>query len=457
MIKCGFAEISITPALGSVLPGYYHERRSTGVTDELFAKAMVLDDGRNTLAVIALDAIAIEKEAVWAIRESIFEKTAISRESIMVCCTHAHTTGATESWGEEVRADEGYLRYLVKKTTDAVCMANDRKKLVRIGFGTGREAEISFNRRYYMKDGSIQGNPGIKNPDIVKPAGPIDPEVAVMRIDDPDGNPVGVVSNFACHCDTVGAAEYCADFPGEVSRCVRKNLGEHVVSMLLVGASGDINHIDVSGKFDASGEAYPPGHFKRMGRILGYEVLKVRDKISTGTDIPLEAVMRIRKAETMKPGKEDRSIAEKVVKTIPYSYEKLSQFDEAQIELFFAREILRMLNDPETGKPAEMEIQVFRIGEMGLAAYPVELFVELGLELKRKSPFAYTMISTNSNGRMTYVYTPEALAAGSRKYQTLFYDRCSTGFLAAGNGREMIEETLRMLGDLFFKKSGRQL
>ena len=443
MVKCGLAEISITPPLGSILPGYYHDRRSTGVIDELYARAMILDDGRIRIAVISLDAIAIGREAVCEIRESIFQKTAIPKNNIMVCCTHSHTTGPTENWGEEVREDGEYIRLLVKKATDAVCVANGRKEPARIGFGTGSEGEISFNRRYYMKDGGVQSNPGIKNPDIVKPAGPIDPEITVMRVDAADGRPLGVVANFACHCDTVGGSEYCADFPGEVSRRLKKDLGGQVISMMLAGASGDINHIDVSG--GSGGEVYRPEHFRRMGRILGYEILKVRDKIDTVSDITLGAASCTRKAETMKPGKEDRNIAQRIISSVPYNYEKLAKFDDDQIELFFAKEALRMLNDPGAGKPADMEIQVFRIGELGIAAYPVELFAGFGLDLKKKSPLRYTMVSTNSNGRMGYVFMPEALSEEPCKYGILYYSRCSTGNLAGSNGREIVEKTLEMM------------
>src|SRR5690554_5997301 len=114
----------------------------------------------------------------------------------------------------------------------------------KIGTGRGYVDNIAFNRRYFMKDGSVKTNPGVLNPNIDKPAGPIDPDVLVMKIEDMDGNILGAVVNFACHLDVVGGNEYCADYAGELSKTLKSFYGKDFITLFLTGLSGNINHIN---------------------------------------------------------------------------------------------------------------------------------------------------------------------------------------------------------------------
>ena len=437
MLKFGINEVNITPPLGTEIPGYFHKRIATGIKDELYAKAMVLDDGERIVAVIAIDSIAIKKVQVEEIRIRVFEMTGIIKKDIMVSATHAHTAGPVEAWGEYIHKDDEYLDYLVKKAADAAVLAFNNRKPVRIGFGVGTENEIGFNRRYLMKDGTLVTNPGIKNPDIIKAAGPIDPDVVVMRIDDMDGKAVGVVTNFACHLDVVSGTEFCADYPGELSTVLKKVLGQDVVSLFLTGACGNINHIDVSGKF-----VTPVNHYKRMGRVLAGEVLKVREKIDLTDNVKLGAEIATFVVEARQPGKDDINKAEDIIKSTTSNIDELITSSYGQlIELFYAKEAIRMYHEKE--KAMEIDVQVISVGELGIVGLPGEIFVEFGLEIKNKSAFRYNMINTLTNGSNGYIPTREALSSGG--YESRL---CSSSKLEADAGYKMVDKAIKILKGL---------
>ncbi|MBP1992464.1 neutral/alkaline non-lysosomal ceramidase N-terminal domain-containing protein [Paenibacillus eucommiae] len=408
MIRCGMHEIQITPALGSSIPGYLSERKGTGVRDELFVKAFVVETADVNAVMVVIDALNLTRKEVQRIRRRIQEETGIAESHIMVSTTHTHT-------GPPIRpgfdgSDSGpYLDWLVAKAGDAAAIAFRNKREARIGFGTGEENGISYNRRYWMADDTLQTNPGFGNSEIVRPAGPIDSDVQVIRIDDTNGEPIGVITCFACHTDTVGGTEYSADFPGELSRTLKQVLGEQVVSLFLLGACGDINHCNFM-------KRNPPGeeHYRTMGRILAGEVLKVREKIFLEPSItePVLAVDRVLfEMEFRSPTHDEVEEAKRILTITPDPQGHYSGPARIDNEHFFARQLLEVLDNPVSS--TEIEIQVFRIGECAIVGLPGELFVELGLQIKRESPFSQTMLNTLCNGSTVgYVYTRKAYEEG---------------------------------------------
>jgi hypothetical protein len=194
MLQCGVSELDITPSLGSTMPGYFNDRKSTGVIDRLYAKALVVDQDGSAVAFVVLDTILVPRRVVENVRARVGQLTAIPPERVMISATHTHT-GPAVATTTFLNADEAYLDWLAVKAADAVVLAYRSRKEARIGFGAGHEEDIAFHRRFFMKDGTVRKNPGIGNPDIDRPAGPIDPQVGVIRIDDAEGRPMGVVTN----------------------------------------------------------------------------------------------------------------------------------------------------------------------------------------------------------------------------------------------------------------------
>lgn len=422
------SEVVITPPLGNSIPGYFHDRRSTGIRDELYAKALVVEADGVTAAFVAVDCLALFRPVVNSIRERVFAQTGIEPSHVMVSATHTHT-GPPVSTTSFLKANDAYVSWMAERAADAVTLAHRKRVPARIGSGSGEEGDIAFNRRFFMKDGTVRTNPGVGNPDIDRPAGPTDPEVSVIRIDDLKGKPIGVVTNYACHTDVVGGTEYSGDYPGELSAVLKKALGPQTVSMFLMGASGNINHIDVrTDRMEAF--AKPSQHHVTMGRILAGEVLKVREKIRTAADdVEVKAKQAFASVEFRRPSPEEISAARQVLRTEPPQH----------VECAFAQELLRAA-DSETAS-AEAEIQVFQIGSFAVVGWPGEMFVEFGLEVKAKSPFRTIFINELCNGSMGgYICTPEAFRQGGYEPRMTYNSRN-----AENTGERIVRHTMDLL------------
>ncbi|TMV48730.1 hypothetical protein FE783_16905 [Paenibacillus mesophilus] len=403
-MKIGLAEVNITPPLGMQIPGYGPKPRpATGSKDELFAKAMVIESGEAVLAFIVLDIISLDLDSCERIRNRVQEYTGIPPEQVMISCTHTHT-------GPPRPTDAAALSFyptLEAKAADAAVLAYGRREEARIGCGRGSEDSVAFNRRFFMKDGTVQTNPGILNPNIDRPEGPIDPEVLVVRIDNAQGEPLGIVSNYAVHTDCVSGTEYSGDYPAYISRTIKRLYGESVVSLFFQGACGNINHIDVQGRHDP--KVIP--HRIRMGNILGLEISKVRDKTKAAcSDVQLFVASRLVNVSERALRKHEIEWAENMLaalKGIPN--DKLSS--KQAMEQMRAEQRLHSIGEPLSSR--EYEIQVSAIGDLAVVALPAEMFVEFGLEIKEKSPYAYTIINELANGSGNgYVCTPASYDRG---------------------------------------------
>lgn len=426
MVKAGFSEVEITPYMGMTIPGYFRERIATGVKEPLFAKAFVVQGGEALLAIVALDAIVIDYSDAAEIKVKASRLTGIPEENMMVSATHTHTGGPVADLIENVK-DEKYVDFLVERAADAIVLAKSRLEQVRIGFGVGCEKDIANIRRFFMKDGTYKTNPKRGDPNIDRADGVIDPDVAVIRIDDMDGSPKAVITNYACHLDCVGGTEFSPDYAGELSRTVKKTLGKEVVSIFLTGACGNINHHDFSRDV-----VRPADYYKRMGRILAYEALRVREKIELFEEAVLEVRGTCFDAGVRVPSREDISHAEKIIE------EKEKQ---EVLDYHYANEVLKLAKMNITS--VKFPVQVFKIGELAITALPGEIFDEFALEIKAKSPFKYNIINTLANANVGYVPIREAYARGGYEPRLNAYSK-----VKAGVGEEMLSTALKLINSL---------
>lgn len=410
MFLCGMAELDITPPLGSSMPGYMEERKSEGIRDPLYAKACVVDSGETVLAFIVLDALFIPAREADRIRERLCRYTGIPVEQTMVSATHTHTGAPVRSGLDGSRHDE-YLAYMADRAADAAIVAFNGRKPARIGWGTGQVGDVSFNRRYWMKDGQLRTNPGRLNPEIDRPAGPIDPDVTLLRIDGLDGQAMGIVTSFACHPDTIGGRAYSGDYPAALSAAVKESLGEQAVSVFLLGACGDINHTDTGRPAPAE------RNFSReIGLRLAGGALRIREDTETFTEAGAGAVrafipMKLREASTREIEQAQRVLGDSRI---------------VGAERFFAEQIMKVAEQP--GGEAQLEVQALRLGDLAFVGMPGELFVELGLAVKQASPYAHTIINTLCNGSIYgYVCTETAYEQGGYEPRLKVFSRISPG------------------------------
>jgi hypothetical protein len=438
MILCGMSELVITPSCGKSIPGYFAPRTATEIKDDLFVKAAYFNDDTQKVLIITVDICMLDESIVRDIRNSIYRLIQIPPSMIMVSATHTHTGGPIEFWANIVETDAAYVEFLVSRCAEAAMLAFTRRRMARIYSTVGYEADISFNRRYLMRDGSVKTNPGIGNPDAIKSAGIIDPQIPILRVDDEEGNTIGILSNFACHLDTLGGNSYSADYPGVISRFLKTSFGSDTVSIFMMGAAGNINHVDVFKTTFADDEIYPQDRHKRMGIILGAEIVKQCVKARSMSRNPILKISSYHiLLQVRQPTQADIDWAYSIKAHLNQDLIGLDHFDSDQIDLFYAGAIIKMANAPSQEGNLYAELQTIQIGEFLIVGIPGELFVELGIEIKSLFPNNNVCINTLANGSIGYILTEEALK--NKGYEARL---CSTSRLTSAAGSCIISALL---------------
>src|SRR5688572_25783753 len=237
-LHVGAAATAITPPEGTPLAGYYSQRGTKTVLDDIYAKAIVLRAGDTRAALVVCDLISLPRHVVTEARRQIEAATGIPGGHVMLSATHTHTgpalfresaldelVGATSDLGRR------YTEKLPELIARSVARANQKLAPARAAAAVGKEEGISFNRRFHMKDGTVSWNPAKRHPGIVRPAGPIDPDVGVVYFDTPKNAPVATYVNFALHPDTVGGEGVSADYPGVLATALAGFRGPDMVTM----------------------------------------------------------------------------------------------------------------------------------------------------------------------------------------------------------------------------------
>ena len=273
-LRAGVARVDITPPLGQALWGY--AARTTpaqGTLDPLYARVLVLEAGEKRLALVVLDLGRVFSPASLArLREAARQSSGITNVVVQATHTHAGPVIVDEYPGGTVPEWESAA---VGKVGKAIDEAHERAVGARLGTGTG-STYVGYNRVRPNADGTITML--WRNPTRVATA-PVDPTVAVLRVDTAEGQPLAVLVNYACHPVVFGSdnLQYSADFPGVMTRTVEEALGGGAVCFFLQGACGDINPYDAT----SPGQEDAVGKRDAAGRQLGEEAARVAQAIRT--------------------------------------------------------------------------------------------------------------------------------------------------------------------------------
>ena len=437
--RLGAAAVPINPPLGIALAGYYHERGSEGVLDDIFAKATVLDDGRTRAAIVVCDLISMPKWIVAEARQIIESQTGIPGTNVIIAATHTHTApvllrewSRDDSDGAGKPISKNYSHSLPKLIAEAVAAANEKRQPVRVSVGKESEPRLANNRRFWMRDGSVGWNPGKLNPQIVRSAGPIDPEVGVLYAETATEKPAPVLTfvNYAMHPDTTGGTRISADYPGALSRTLALYKGPGMLTLFGNGTCGNLNHTDVHWRGAQSG----PHEAARLGTILAAAVFKAYPRLQ-----PLTIVGPLRvRSETVK---------------LPLPSFTPEQLEQSRVDVRTAKDntrdgFMKLVRAHRTldiaardGKPQEVEMQVIALGrDVAWVAWPGEIFVELGLSVKAGSPFAHTYNVELANGAIGYIPNKSAYPEGNYEVES--------ARVAEGSGEMLVTSALRMLAEL---------
>lgn len=435
-IEVGVATADITPPRGYRMAGYYSERRNTGTHDPLQAKAIVFRQGKEQAALVFCDLVAVPQDVATSARDAAGRKSGIPASRIAVAATHSHTgplfdgvlrtllhNRAVAAKGKDEAESVDYPQLLVDKIAGAVEAASKAAAPARLKAGFTTETQLSFNRRFLMKDGSVRFNPGVLNPEIVRVAGPIDPQVGVLLVEPAGGGkPTAGLTVFALHLDTVGGTEYAADYPFFLEGELRHAFGPGFVSLFGAGTCGDINHIDVSSQERLKTETIGRGLARDV--VQSAETLKAVDAPSlavatTTVELPLQTY-----------GADELAKAREVLAGLDT---KPTPF----LETVHAAKVVD-LADNYRGATTRLDVQAIRLGsDVAVVTLPGEVFVEHGLAIKKASPFKTTLVVELANACPSYVPTRKAVAEGS--YEVV------NSRLAPGGGEALVEAALGLL------------
>jgi len=424
-VKAGFHETDITPARGMEKPGGYGKAYNTVFHDALKVRAGVFDDGQERVALVGIDTCVIGARTVVEARQEIERLSGIKGHAVMVGASHTHSGGPlfgifpdeAEDAPEPVKdlalnhstiVDPLYHEWAVRQIATAVCEADRCREEALIAVGSGHEDVGAHNRRFRMSNGRSYTHPGKMNPNILEPAGPIDPEVGVVAAWRPDGTLLGCVVNYACH-GTTSPGGTSADWVYYMETTIRGAMGCDAVTVLLNGACGDVTQVDNRSPRESEGGEKWSRH---VGARVGAEAVKVLVTAAPGHTAPVAA-----SAKTLNFGRRVPS---------PESLEKCRKLVEVGLkdgkrtpEWTFAKERLVLDYLVRKAPTVPVEVQAVQVGPAVFLANPAEYFCQLGLDIKAGSRFPFTFVVELANGGVGYVPTEEAFAATGGGYETV--------------------------------------
>ncbi len=226
-LEAGAAKVDITAPIGTPLSGYGARmgRDSTGVHDPIWSRTLFLDDGNTRLFWVSVDLVAINPE----LRARVLElaPAAVPPENIILSATHTHNGHGGMSRNIFMRFVTGrFIPEVLDQTAAGIAAsmknAYNKRRRAAMGYAVGVHEGLSANRRY--KDG------------------PIDEQMGVLLVEDADGNPISILTNFAGHPTSIGEPDtylFSADYPGFYYLEMEALMGHECIPIFLNGAEGN--------------------------------------------------------------------------------------------------------------------------------------------------------------------------------------------------------------------------
>ena len=425
--RAGAATSNITPHLGIALDGTISiNGPAVEVHDELHARSIVFDDGEERLAIIVCDNTMIDRPILDQAKQLVEERCGLPSSRVLISATHSHAAPRVVPGLHSNPLNHDYETFLVRRIADAVQQAIANLAPAQVGWTQFDKPEFVHNRRWFLKEGSNMGNPFGKSGDqvkmnargdgLVKPAGPVDPEVFVLSVQHLDGRPLALLANYGTHY--VGGYErghISADYFGQFSKRMEALLesddskanGPPFVAMMSNGTSGDVRSSDL----------------REINQIAPWEQMNIvanslaEDLMSAYPDIKYQANASLDMKETelslsvRKPSRSQVAWAQKVWDD--FEKNPNQKFGGSTNPQVYARETLALAKYPDK---KSIILQAIRIGDLSIVSSPCETFAETGLAIKRRSPFKDTFTIELANGSDGYLPTIEQHSFGG--YET---------------------------------------
>lgn len=422
VLRAGAAAVDITPREFPLnMPGGFAANMATNAHDPLHARALVLDDGTTTLAMVVVDNLGLAPEVQDEAKDIAAKRTGMAPDKMLIASTHSHTAPSSNTKTGPAPA-VAYRKLLIEGIAESIVRAHAALRPALVGAAAHPLPDEVFNRRWYLKPGqmplnpfgkldTVKMNPGTSPTVLDHPAGPTDPDITILSVQDAKRRPLALFANYSLHyVGGMPPAQVSADYFGEFARLMpaRVRADDDFVAMMSNGTSGDINNIPfgvvrpprapfeqiriVAGK--AADTAWHAQ--QKIGKHLGEARLGMLQR---------EVVLKYRRP-TAQQLAEARAV---LAVTDPAAKEKLPRLAEN-----YARSTVSAAERKE--ETLTVKLQALRIGDLAVCGIPFETFAETGLDLKHRSPFPQTMVIGLANGRHGYLPTPEQHQLGG--YET---------------------------------------
>jgi hypothetical protein len=402
--------VDVSPKRFPVLiNGGFLQNVSSAINDPLFARCIVLDDGRSRIAIVVVDSCMMPRDLLDRAKELARVRTGIRTNHILISATHTHSAPAAMG-ALGCPADSAYAAYLPERIAEAISNAAATLVPVRVGWAAITDEKHTFCRRWIRRPDkmiedpfskkTVRANmhPGHLNPDVIAPSGPVDPTLTILSIQTTQKQPLAVLANYSQHY--FGSSPVSADYFGCFAAALARQIGvrpgsPRFVGIMSQGTSGDQMWMDYSRPRDPIGLEHYADEVAEVAARAYKSITSYLDHV------PLEMTETTLTLRRRAPDGERLAWAHSIVAhmgdRIPRSLTEV-----------YAKEALFLHQEPER----ELKLQAIGIGQLGIAAIPNEVFALSGLKIKARSPFPTTMNITLANGSEGYIPPPEQHALG---------------------------------------------
>jgi hypothetical protein len=412
-LRVGTAKVDVNPTqLPVLINGGMLTRSAENIQSTVNARAVVLDDQRERLAIVVVDSCMMSRELLDEAKHLAASRTQLRPDRILISATHTHT--APSSMGAlGTEADPNYTPLLRQRLADAIVAAEQNLQPAEVGWACGEAADFTAVRRWVRRPDRVEvdpfGNPTVRanmhaarDPNnAIGPTGPEDPQLCMIGFRArKDGRPLALISNFSMHY--FGDRAIGPDYFGRYCDAMEKYLAneasaaEPPLVLMSHGCSGDIWRRDYflpPAKEEATIDDYTAGLVTMAQKIYGTmqfqpmaELKMVEQRLPMRYRVP--DAQRLAWAEQLVAAMGDRPPKNN---TEVYAREQV---------------ILHRLQS------TEIVLQAIRIGDIAIASTPNETYALTGLKLKLQSPLPQTMVIELANGGDGYIPPPEQHVLG---------------------------------------------
>lgn len=390
-LSLGVAKRIITPHVGGYLYGYPNPPRSTSVNDDLAVTALYLQDGDTRALLLSFTICSLAASLCERLSVILEEETGVSRTAILLHATHTHSGPSTTDsvgWGA---ADRDYIEtILIPAAIAAAKEAAASPRPARLAVSSG-ECLLGINRRQLVNGQSCLGQ---------RPGGIQDTTMTVLGFFGEDGAPLCTAVHYAAHCTASGKnSEITRDWAGVMIDALAEKTGAPV--LFLQGPEGDIGPRMPSGK--TIGEASVKDALA-MGEIAARDAVRIYNTLGDAEAVTLstsEMTLNLPLAKRPSRAEAEATLAK---------YEGFAAGVEAKTA-DYCRRVLASYDDGYTEKESlPIKQNLLALGDTVLVSFPYELFSEIGINVKAKSPFTRTLSLALTGGALAYFVTESEIS-----------------------------------------------